>query len=80
METLIDIEAKGLTTLQQLREVQNWDSRHSKRVSEFASTASTASTSGTIWIELVEAKATSVEAGAFGVEATGSSSKDISTW
>ena len=38
----------------------------------FASTASTASTSGTIWFELVEAKAFSVEAGTFGVEAAGS--------
>ena len=75
METLIDIEAKGLTTFQRLREVQKWDSRHSKRVSEFASTASTTSILGSNWLEFVEAKATSVEAETFGVEAKGSNSK-----
>ena len=47
-------------------------SRRPGQVCRFASTASTTSILGTNWLEFVEAKTTSVKAGTFGVEATGS--------
>ena len=49
-----------------------WGCVRPRMICGFASTASIASTLGTNLLEFVEAKATSVEAGTFGVEATGS--------